>query len=146
MARSHWLVKSEPGAYSWDDLVAEGKTEWDGVRNAQARNNLARMRTGDLVLFYHSVRERCVVGVARVVREAYPDPTIADPTIDEGRWVAVDIEPVKPLAEPVGLDAMRADPAFRSAPLLRQSRLSVVPFEKTQFERVLALGRTRLGR
>ena len=139
MPRCYWLVKSEPGAYSWDDLVSEGRTAWDGVRNAQARNNLAHMREGDLVLFYHSVRERRVVGIARVVRESYPDPTSEDP-----RWVAVDVEPLKPLAEPVGLDAMRADPAFRDAPLLRQSRLSVTRFEKAQFERVLALGRTQL--
>jgi predicted RNA-binding protein with PUA-like domain len=134
-----WLVKSEPAKYSWDDLERDGGTYWDGVRNAQARNNLARMRRRDLVLYYHSNEGLEVVGVARVTREAYPDPTTDDP-----RWVVVDLEPVKRLKEPVGLPVIKTDRVLRTAPLVRQSRLSVMPFEKGQFERVLALGKTRL--
>lgn len=141
MARAHWLVKSEPSAYSWEDLVREGSTCWDGVRNAQARNNLAAMRRGDLALFYHSVRDKEVVGVARITREAYPDPTADDP-----RWIAVDLEPLAPLERPVPLAELKSDPALRGSPLVRQSRLSVMPFDRASFERVLRLGRTRLPR
>src|SRR5690606_18692611 len=102
-----WLVKSEPDAYAWDDLVRDGRTVWDGVRNALARRHLAAMRRGDLVLYYHSNVGKEVVGVARVVREAYPDPTARS-----GDWLAVDLEPVKPLAKPVSLAAIKADPAL----------------------------------
>lgn len=137
--RGCWLVKTEPFKYSWDDLVADGSTIWDGVRNAQARNFLAAMRKGDRVLVYHSNEGKQVVGVARVSREAHPDPTTEDP-----RWVVVDLVPVKSLAEPVTLARIKQDPALQEIPLVRQSRLSVMPLERAAFERILALGRTRL--
>ncbi|MCX8089879.1 MAG: EVE domain-containing protein [Verrucomicrobiae bacterium] len=136
---SHWLVKQEPGEYAWADFVRDGRTAWTGVRNFQARNHLRAMRRGDLVLYYHSGEERAVVGVARVEREAYPDPTAR-----EGDWSCVDLVPVKPLARPVTLAEIKADPALRDMPLLRQSRLSVMPLTAGQFRRLLALGRTRL--
>ncbi len=139
MARSYWLAKSEPGAYSWDRLVADGSTFWEGVRNHQARNNLAAMGKGDLVLFYHSVKGCEVVGIMRVTREAY-----ADPTSDDERWVVVDVEPVKPLREPVTLAQVKADPELEGIALVRQSRLSVMPLEREHFERILELGRTRV--
>ena len=141
MARGYWLVKSEPGKYSWDDLVKDGKTYWDGVRNAQARNNLAAMKVGDQVLYYHSNEGKEVVGVARVSAEAYPDPT----TEDE-RWVVVDVEPLIALAEPVGLAAIKTDPALAEMALLRRARLSVVPVTKREFDRILRMGRTKLPR
>ncbi|MDW8308139.1 MAG: EVE domain-containing protein [Verrucomicrobiales bacterium] len=136
---SHWLVKQEPGEYAWADFVRDGRTAWTGVRNFQARNHLRAMRRGDLVLYYHSGEERAVVGVARVEREAYPDPTAR-----EGDWSCVDLVPVKPLARPVTLAEIKADPALRDMPLLRQSRLSVMPLTAGQFRRLLVLGRTRL--
>jgi predicted RNA-binding protein with PUA-like domain len=141
VARQYWLVKSEPGAYSWDDLVREGEDLWDGVRNHQARNNLAAMKRGDLVLFYHSVDAREVVGIARVTREGYPDPTTEDP-----RWVAVDVEPVRPLNKPVTLAQIKGDPALKDVALVRQSRLSVVPLARPEFQRVLKLGGTPMPR
>jgi predicted RNA-binding protein with PUA-like domain len=138
MARQYWLVKSEPSAYSWADLVKAGEDLWDGVRNHQARNNLASMKRGDLVLFYHSVDAREVVGIARVTREGYPDPTTDDP-----RWVAVDIEPVKPFSKPVTLGQIKNDAALGDVALVRQSRLSVVPLGRPEFQRILELGETR---
>jgi predicted RNA-binding protein with PUA-like domain len=140
MARRHWLVKSEPGAYSWERLVREGSAVWDGVRNAQARNHLAGMQKGDLVLFYHSGEGKEVVGVARVARAAYPEPGAGDP-----RWLAVDLEPVRPLARPVTLAAIRAHRALAGIPLVRQSRLSVMPLEADAFERILELARDASG-
>jgi predicted RNA-binding protein with PUA-like domain len=139
MPRKHWLVKSEPNKYSWGDFARDGSTYWDGVRNAQARNNLAAMAVGDLVLYYHSNEGKEVVGVARVTKPAYPDPTT-----DDERWLVVDLEPVKPLAEPVTLKAIKAEAALAKMPLVTHSRLSVMPVEKQAFERVLRLGRTRL--
>ena len=139
MARQHWLAKSEPSAYAWEQLVSDRATRWDGVRNHQARNNLAGMQKGDLVLFYHSGESREIVGVMRVARAAYPDPKADDP-----RWLAVDVEAVKPLAQPVSLAAIKADAALRGIALVKQSRLSVMPLEKDQFERILALGKTKL--
>lgn len=135
MSARTWLVKSEPNSYSWSQLVEDGSTFWDGVRNAQARNNLAAMRKGDAVLFYHSNEGKEVVGVARVRKAAYPDPTTADE-----RWVAVDLEPVKPLARPVPLAEIKADPKLAEIPLVTQSRLSVMPIPKDAFDRILALG------
>jgi predicted RNA-binding protein with PUA-like domain len=132
-------VKSEPFKYSWDDLVEDGSTFWDGVRNHAARNHLAAMKKGDLVLYYHSNEGKEVVGVAKVTREVYPDPT----TEDE-RWVVVDLAPVKPLREPVGLAAIKAEPSLRDIPLVRQVRLSVMPLTKRAFDRILALGATRI--
>ncbi len=141
MARAFWLVKSEPGSYSWDDLEADGATYWDGVRNHQARNNLQAMKKGDLVLFYHSVKDPGVVGIARVSRTAYPDPTT-----DDERWVVVDIEPVRKVTSAVSLKEIKTDLRLRQTALVTQSRLSVMPFEKTEFERILALGETKLPR
>jgi len=137
--RGHWLVKSEPAKYSWDDFTADGSTYWDGVRNAQARNNLQAMGKGDLVLYYHSNEGKEVVGVARVTKTAYPDPTT-----DDERWVVVDLVPVKALAEPVSLQAIKADASLTKIPLVTQSRLSVMPIDAKAFERILALGKTKL--
>lgn len=137
-ARAFWLVKSEPAKYAWDQLVADGSTVWDGVRNHAARNHLAAMKKGDRVLYYHSNEGKEVVGVARVTREAYPDPTADDP-----RWVVVDLAPVEALKEPVTLATIKADAKLRDIPLVRQSRLSVMPLEKQAFDRILALGKTK---
>ena len=134
MAKNHWLVKQEPETYSWATLVKEGKTDWTGVRNFQARNNLRAMKKGDAVLFYHSGEEKQIVGVARVEREAYPDKTA-----DEGDWSAVDIAAVRPLKFPVSLAEIKADNVLKEMPLVRQSRLSVCPVSTAQFDRVLEL-------
>ena len=140
MPRRYWLVKSEPYKYSWDQLVKDRRTYWDGVRNYEARNNLQAMQKGDLLLYYHSNEGKEVVGVARVSAESYPDPTAKD----DG-WVVVDVEPVAPLKEPVGLAAIKAEPALAEMALLRRSRLSVVPVTKREFDRVLRMGRTKLA-
>jgi predicted RNA-binding protein with PUA-like domain len=134
MAKGYWLVKQEPTAYSWDQFVRDGGTSWDGVRNFQARNNLKAMQAGDRVLFYHSVVGQAVVGIAEVTREAYPDPKAPD-------WVVVDLAPVKPLATPVTLEAIKGVPALKDIPLLRQSRLSVMPLAKDAFDTIVKLGR-----
>jgi predicted RNA-binding protein with PUA-like domain len=139
MPRRHWLVKSEPFKYSWDQFVRDGSTYWDGVRNALARNNLRAMQKGDLVFYYHSNEGKEVVGVARVAREHYPDPTT-----DDERWVVVDLKPVKALKKPVTLAEIKADGALAEIPLVRQSRLSVMPLQKKAFDRILELGGTTL--
>lgn len=139
MADNHWLVKSEPAAYSWTTFVQDGRAVWTGVRNFQARNHLRAMRRGDLVLFYHSVTGKQVVGLARVEKEFYPDPTA-----DEGDWSVVDLVPVKPLVRPVTLDAIKADAVLREIPLVKQSRLSVSPLTAAQFQKLLTLGATRV--
>ena len=141
MARgpSHWLVKSDPDTYGWPELVKDGRTRWDGVRNAQARNNLQAMRAGDLALFYHSGDEKQIVGVAKVVKAAYPDPTSDDP-----RWVVVDLAAVAPLAQPVSLADVKRDAALAQIALVRQGRLSVMPASPREFARILALGKTKL--
>ena len=136
---NHWLVKSEPYKYSFEALVRDGTTTWDGVRNFEARNNLRAMKQGDLLLFYHSNEGKAVVGIAKVAREAYPDATA-----DEGDWSVVDVAPVKSLASPVSLDAIRGDKALAKMQLLRRSRLSVVPVTPEEFRRVLELGKTKL--
>ena len=138
MAKKYWLVKVEPDAYSWADFVKDGRTAWTGVRNYQARNNLRAMQKGDPVFYYHSVTEKQVVGLARVEREAYPDPTAS-----EGDWSAVDLIPVKPLAKPVSLDAIKSDGILKNMLLVRHSRLSVSPLDETQFKRLLALAETK---
>jgi len=130
-----WLAKSEPETYSWDDFVREGRTDWTGVRNFQARNNLRQMKAGDRVLFYHSGTGKCVVGIAEVVKAAYPDPTAGDP-----QWVAVDLKPVKPLHEPVPLASIRDHTKLGNLPLIRQSQLSVMPLTKEEFETILGMG------
>src|SRR5690242_1598325 len=135
---NHWLVKSEPETYSWAMLVREGKTAWTGVRNFAARNHLRAMAVGDLAFFYHSGEEKSVVGLARVTRTAYPDPTA-----DEGDWAAVDLTPVKPLLQHVALATVKADKILREMKLARESRLSVSPVTPEQFARVLELSRTK---
>jgi predicted RNA-binding protein with PUA-like domain len=119
---NYWLLKSEPFKYSWDRLVRDGRTHWDGVRNHQAANNLRAMRVGDRTFFYHSNEGLEIVGVAEIVREAYPDPGDAS-----GRFVMVDIRPLTPVATPVSLQRMKAEPRLAGFALIRQSRLSVVP-------------------
>ena len=130
----YWLVKQEPTAYSWDQFVADGKTDWTGVRNFQARNNLRAMKSGDQVLFYHSVNGKAVVGIAVVSREAFPDPTATS-----GDWSAVEIKPIRPVKPPVTLDQIKSDPVLAQIPLLRQSRLSVMSLSPNEFEGVLGL-------
>jgi len=116
----YWLIKSEPGEYSFDDLVREGRTVWDGVRNFQAKRYLSEMRLGDRLFYYHSVSERAVIGLAEVIREAFPDPT--DP-----RWIAVEIRPLQRFSRPIPLAQIKADPRFADFALVRQARLSVMP-------------------
>ena len=131
----YWLVKQEPEAYSFDDLVRDGRTDWTGVRNFQARNSLRQMKAGDAVLFYHSGESKSVVGIAQVTKAPYPDPTA-----DAEQWVAVDIKPVKPLKQPVPLAAMRVHPKLATLLLIRQSRLSVMPVSKVEFETIVKMG------
>lgn len=137
-ASGTFLVKSEPTTYGWDRLVKEGKTRWDGVRNYTARNSLRAMKVGDLCLFYHSNEGKEVVGVAKVVKEAYPDPTAK-----EGDWSAVDLAPAFPLVQPVTLATMREHPAFTECHLFTRARLSVMPFTTSEFAAVLKLGKTK---
>ncbi len=139
MAKNYWLVKQEPEAYAWSQLVVDGRTPWTGVRNFQARNYLRTMQVGDLVAYYHSVSEKQIVGIARVSRTAYADPTATD-----GDWSCVDIEPLQTLEAPVSLAALKADPKTADLPLIRQSRLSVMPLTPDHFAHILSLGRTRL--
>ena len=129
-----WLVKQEPEDYSWDDLMRDKKTSWTGVRNFQARNNLRNMKVGDVVLFYHSGKEKSVVGIAEVAKAAYRDPTA-----DDDSWIAVDIKPVKPLAKPVSLAEIKANSKLRDFLLVRQSRLSVMPVSREDFEEILKM-------
>ena len=130
----YWCVKQEPEAYSWAQFLQDGRTAWTGVRNFQARNNLRAMKKGDLVLYYHSVSEKQVVGIARVEKEAYPDPTAK-----EDDWVCVDLVPSKPLKNPVTLEAIKADKVLKAIPMVKQTRLSVTPLSREQFDRVLKL-------
>ena len=132
----YWLVKQEPEDYSWADLVKDGRTAWTGVRNFQARNNLRAMAKNDFVLFYHSVSEKQIVGIARVRKEAYPDPTAK-----EGDWSCVDLSPIKQLNDPLTLQQIKADKVLRHIALVKQSRLSVVPLTAEQFKRILELAR-----
>lgn len=139
MSRKYWLMKSEPSKFSFAQLLRDRKTVWDGVRNFEARNSMRAMNVGDLVLFYHSNEGKSIVGVARVARTAYPDPTA------EGEdWSAVDIEPVMPLKAPVTLEAIRSEPELADIALLKRSRLSVVPVSREHFERILKMGKTRV--
>jgi predicted RNA-binding protein with PUA-like domain len=133
-----WLVKQEPETYSWDDFVKDGLTDWSGVRNYQARNNLKNMRVGDRVLFYHSGKGKEVVGLAEVVKSAY-----ADPTSNDSQWVAVDLKPLKPLGNPVPLASIRYDKRLSQLPLIRQSQLSVMPLTKDEFDVILSLGTSK---
>jgi predicted RNA-binding protein with PUA-like domain len=132
---SYWMVKQEPETYSWSDFVGDGQTDWTGVRNYQARNNLREMKTGERVLFYHSGKEKAVVGLAEVIKSAYPDPTA-----DDGQWVAVDLKPIKALKSPVPLAAIRYDDRLSQLPLIRQSQLSVMSLTKDEFDIIVATG------
>jgi predicted RNA-binding protein with PUA-like domain len=134
--KNFWLVKQEPSAYSWADLAKDGKTQWTGVRNYTARNNLRAMREDDAVLFYHSVVGKEVVGIARVIREAY-----ADPTATEGDWSAVDVAPEKALPQPVTLDEIKLNPKLKGMALLRLSRLSVQPVTSEEFQEIVRMAR-----
>ena len=135
----HWLVKQEPEKYPWTQFVKDKGTYWDGVRNYQARNNLRAMKKGDLVMYYHSVSEKAVVGVAKITREAYPDPTAK-----EGDWSVVDLKPVKAMAEPVTLERIKADTKLAGIALIKQSRLSVMQLRAREFQRILKIGKTKL--
>ena len=130
----YWLVKQEPEAFSWSDLVKQGSTEWTGVRNFQPRNNLRGMAVGDPVLFYHSVSEKQIVGIAQVSKAAYQDPTSDDPN-----WVCVEIKPKQVLGQPVTLETIKADKVLHTMPLVKHSRLSVMPVSEEHFEQILRL-------
>ncbi|HLS95372.1 putative RNA-binding protein with PUA-like domain [Sphingobacterium allocomposti] len=132
---NYFLVKSEPFKYSWEQFNKDGQTFWDGVRNYQARNNLKAMKNGDLVLFYHSNEGKEVVGIAKVVKEFYQDPTT-----DDERWVVVDLAPVETFKKPVTLEAIKADPLLQEMGLVRQGRLSVMPLKPEEFDRIVELG------
>jgi predicted RNA-binding protein with PUA-like domain len=132
---NYWLVKSEPFKYSWTKFNEDKRTFWDGVRNYQARNNLKGMKEGDLVLFYHSNEGMCVVGIAKVVREFYQDPTT-----DDTNWVVVDLAPVETLKNPVTLSQIKGDEYLKNISLVRQGRLSVMPLKAAEFDRILELG------
>ena len=139
MTKTYWLVKSEPSAYSWDNLLHDKHARWDGVRNFEARNNLRAMRMGDLVLYYHSGEGKEIVGIAKVVKEGY-----ADPTATEGDWCAVDLAPVKALKRPVALAMLKTDKALADVAVVRKPRISVVGILAAEFARILELAETRL--
>jgi len=129
---NYWLVKSEPGTFSWDDLVRDKKTVWDGVRNFQARNNLKNMKKGDLTFFYHTGEDKAIVGIGKIIKEGYPEPKDND-------WVAVDIAPDKKLKNPVTLAQIKADKRLASMVLVKASRLSVQPVKAEEFDLIIAL-------
>lgn len=129
---AHWLMKSEPESYSWSDLIRDGGTEWDGVRNNAARLHLKAMKEGDEAFFYHSMSDKAVVGIMRVAREALPDPRDAD-------WVSVRVEPVEPLAKPVTLAQIKSEPKLGKMELIRQSRLSVAPVREEEWDMILKM-------
>ena len=136
---SFWIVKQEPSKYSWEQFEKDGSTYWDGVRNYQARNNLIAMNNGDLILFYHSVIGKEIVGIAKVTRESYPDPTT-----DDDRWVVIDLKPIKPFKVPVSLAKIKTHKELTEIALIKQSRLSVMPVTKKEFQILLKLGKTIL--
>ncbi|MBK9216210.1 MAG: EVE domain-containing protein [Chloracidobacterium sp.] len=131
---NYWMVKQEPTAYSWDDFVKEGKTDWTGVRNFKARNFLRDMKNGDKVYFYHSVVGKEVVGIAKVTKEAFPDPT-------DTAWHAVELTPEKPLKKPVTLEAIKGNKALANIYLVRQPRFSVMPLTRDEFEEILSMSK-----
>ena len=133
---NYWLVKSEPGTFSWDDLVRDKKTVWDGVRNFQARNNLKNMKKGDLTFFYHSGEDKAIVGIGKIIKEGYPEPKDKD-------WVAVDIAPDKKLKNPVTLAQIKADKRLVDMVLVKASRLSVQPVKAEEFDLIIALSETK---
>lgn len=131
---NYWLMKTEPNAYSWDDLVKDGQTFWDGVRNYAARNFMKEMKVGNQAFIYHSVKERNVIGVAEIIKEHYQDPTT-----DDDRWVAVDIKPLYKLKNTVNLDQVKADDRLQEMALVRIGRLSVQPIKKEEFDIIVAM-------
>jgi predicted RNA-binding protein with PUA-like domain len=133
---NYWLMKSEPDVFSFDDLIAKGKEHWDGVRNYTARNNMRAMKKGDKALFYHSNIDKAVVGIMKIVTEAYQDPTT-----DEPQWVCVDVSPVQKLKHPVSLAAIKANPALSEMKIIKQSRLSVIDITKEEFEEILRMSK-----
>jgi len=137
MTTQYWLVKQEPEDYSWDDFVRDGRTAWTGVRNYAARLHLRGMQNGDSVLFYHSGESKSVVGIARVAKAAFPDPTDKD---QEG-WVAVELNPVEPLPHPVTLAQIKAEASLKDIALVKQSRLSVMPLQAAEFAKIKKLGK-----
>ena len=136
---NYWLVKQEPSKYSWEQFVQDKETYWDGVRNYQARNNLQAMQKDDHVLFYHSVVGKEVVGIAKVTKEAYPDPTT-----DDNRWVVVDLKALVTMKNSVTLEAIKLHPDLQSIALVKQSRLSVSPLTKKEFKVILDMGHTKI--
>ncbi|HEX6604740.1 MAG TPA: EVE domain-containing protein [Sphingomicrobium sp.] len=130
---AHWLMKSEPESYGWDQLLADGATEWDGVRNNAARLHLRAMKVGDEAFFYHSMSDKAVVGIMRITREAAPDPK-------DGDWVSVRVEPVRALKRPVTLAEIKAEPSLSKIELIRQSRLSVAPVRDEEWRKILDMG------
>jgi predicted RNA-binding protein with PUA-like domain len=139
MPKRYWLIKQEPESYSWATFVKDGHTTWAGVRNFQARNNLRAMERGDLVLYYHSVSEKQIVGIAEVAKTAYPDPTAT-----EGDWSCVDLTPLKPLSQPVSLELIKGEDLLKNMALVKNSRLSVTPVTVGEFARILKLAKTKL--
>ena len=139
---AYWLIKSEPYVYSFDQLLEEGSTQWDGIRNYQARNNLRAMKKGDRLLFYHSNEGLAIVGTAKVSRTAYPDPTV-EADAKQKDWSAVDVVPDKRLKRPITLKEVKADPVLKASALVKNSRLSVQPFTKEEFDRVLELSKQK---
>lgn len=134
MAKLYWLVKSEPTVYSWQQLVVDGRTQWDGVRNFEARNNLRAMKENDTVFFYHSGDNKEIIGLAKVAKVAYPDPTAKGED-----WSAVDLVPVKPLPRPISLATLKAEPRLTNMVLIRKPRLSVVPVTREEYDHLLIL-------
>ncbi len=135
---AYWLMKSEPGAWSWEDQVKAGTAEWDGVRNHQAANNMKAMKLGDRAFFYHSVNEKQIVGIVEVVKLYYPDPSDAS-----GRFGMVDVKAVKPFVEPVTLAQIKSEPKLQELALVRQSRLSVLPVDKAEWALICKMGKTK---
>ena len=135
--KNYWLVKQEPGAYSWSDFRKDGGTSWTGVRNYTARNNLRKMQKGDEVLFYHSGDDKAVVGIAKVKRTAYPDKTAT-----EGDWSTVDLQPIRSLGRPVTLAEIKATRSLQKLPLIKQSRLSVMPVGPAEFRQIIAMSKS----
>ncbi len=133
---NYWLMKTEPETFSWDNLLTEGKTTWDGVRNYAARNHMRAMKKGDKALIYHSVSEKAVVGIAKISKEAFPDPSADDDT-----WSAVEVVPDKPLKIPVTLDQIKAEKTLKDMMLIRIGRLSVMPVTKAEFDKIVSLGK-----
>lgn len=133
---NYWLIKSDPESFSWTDMIKDGSTDWDGVRNYQARNNLKEMKKNDKVLFYHSVEDKLVMGIVIVTKEFYQDPTTND-----DRWVAVQISKPKSLKNPVSLKAIKANMSLQDIALVKHSRLSVMPLQKDEFEEIVRMGK-----